>query len=907
MGLGHVNDRFEHQVPPVVRPPGGTEFAVPAVRFSAIERPRLIERVLPPLLLVSAPAGYGKTTSVVHWVTELAVSVRWVVPAREQTGPEDFWRLLAGALGCTEGVQDGRSWRSLLEQAAASLTKETVLVIDDFHRVTGAETDVELADLLDLSPLLHLVVIGRRFQSIDGPLVTSRFDTGYLTMRELAFTWEETLELALVLGKEGRSDLPELFAASEGWPLPIHIVLSQGASISADAGDEGFEAKLVTIVDDLLRRVSRPADRRLLFASAVCPSVEATAMVRAIEEGDAHRDSDGGPAIRGPEPHSGVSRDHGSLENLFDLGLLVRVPPNDRFRIECHPGLAAELLRRAPSELGEEELLRLRRVCALDLEDTDPVSALALHCELGDYESADRVAERQFHVLISQACRVREILLGIPADASSGSMALGGLGMLLGVGDTAINSESFRGLTRRFRDAALRRVQHVSDLRPDAVCALIGAETQLGNAQSAFRLALDLERRLDDRATLEWVGDTDQMTLIHVTLAFAGLVSEEWAFADRHSRRAIQAAERSGNKIDEVRAIRNSVLGSFAFGRIVAAKKMLSDVRRLEAEWAKESGCAGSVVFDGFVTDALALAVQGDREGLERLLHEGASLRPRLVAGPFVLIAEVELVRLGRGAYQAVLELRRRLDQDSWHDTDDCFFTRQLRIYEVELLTVLGDLGLADHLLREAPADRPATIIAAARLNLFRGDPTAALHTIESLSPVSLTARERAHADLITAIGSWQLGMHDEALLAIRDATRQMESVTGYDALSWVPFQSLLKLSIEAEAYGMPELRAKVEELPATLRCEQFERLSGAEFRVLTALTKGLPLDQTADDLYISMNTLKFHLRSIYRKLHVAGKDDAVRRAVRIGLIERPRRGVETRAGKARSSAVRRA
>lgn len=158
-------------------------------------------------------------------------------------------------------------------------------------------------------------------------------------------------------------------------------------------------------------------------------------------------------------------------------------------------------------------------------------------------------------------------------------------------------------------------------------------------------------------------------------------------------------------------------------------------------------------------------------------------------------------------------------------------------------------------------------------MKLFRGDPAGALREVEDLSATALTPGEKVAVDLITAVAAWQAGMQDEALASARDVIGRMREACGFGALAWVPFEPLHELATAAEAHGITGLLAEVESLPETLRCEQFEQLSAAEMRVLAVLREGHPLEQTADELFISLNTLKFHLRGIYRKLRSAGRD----------------------------------
>lgn len=77
-----------------------------------------------------------------------------------------------------------------------------------------------------------------------------------------------------------------------------------------------------------------------------------------------------------------------------------------------------------------------------------------------------------------------------------------------------------------------------------------------------------------------------------------------------------------------------------------------------------------------------------------------------------------------------------------------------------------------------------------------------------------------------------------------------------------------------------------MEALPKWLRPERFESLSQSEHRILQELSTGASRDAIAKKLFVSTNTVKFHLRGIYRKLGAANRWDALRKAGEPELID---------------------
>lgn len=104
--------------------------------------------------------------------------------------------------------------------------------------------------------------------------------------------------------------------------------------------------------------------------------------------------------------------------------------------------------------------------------------------------------------------------------------------------------------------------------------------------------------------------------------------------------------------------------------------------------------------------------------------------------------------------------------------------------------------------------------------------------------------------------------------------------------LRLVPYRSLLELIPTAQAAEVNDFRELVDTLPTNLRFAHFASLTPAELNTLQALHLGKSIPETASLLFISQNTMKFHLRSIYQKLQVSSRAEAVLQATRMGLFD---------------------
>jgi len=219
-----------------------TKFHVPRRGRGLVPRPRLIEgltrRAESALTLVSAPAGFGKTTLLTEWLAEWLAdapaggrSVAWLSLDPRDNDPALFWRYLVAALdAAAPGVGSNalgllQSSRPATETVLATLLNElntvpndVVLVLDDFHVIEAREVQDGMAFLLEhLPPRIRLVIAGRADPALPlgrlrgrGELVELRAADLRFTPDEAALYLNEVMGLALtaadVAALEGRTE-----------------------------------------------------------------------------------------------------------------------------------------------------------------------------------------------------------------------------------------------------------------------------------------------------------------------------------------------------------------------------------------------------------------------------------------------------------------------------------------------------------------------------------------------------------------------------------------------------------------------------------------------------------------------------------------------------------------------------
>ncbi len=215
-----------------------TKFRVPRPRADLLSRPRLLTRLDSTadrdLTLVSAPAGFGKTSLLIEWARGTHRRVGWVALDEDDNDPKRFWHYLVAAADLLRPGLD-EALRSPLAEAnqmtpeaivtrvvnalVASAT-EFVLVLDDYHLIESAAVHQGVSLFLEHMPEgVHLVIAGR----IDPPLSMARMrargQIAEVRANDLRFTIDEASTLARDVWNLSLPDatIAALATRTEGW------------------------------------------------------------------------------------------------------------------------------------------------------------------------------------------------------------------------------------------------------------------------------------------------------------------------------------------------------------------------------------------------------------------------------------------------------------------------------------------------------------------------------------------------------------------------------------------------------------------------------------------------------------------------------------------------------------------
>lgn len=344
-----------------------TRRVTPPTDAEALLRPRLLTRLAEALqrrlTVVSAPAGFGKTTLLGQWATALAGSpqgprVAWLTLGPESGDPTLLARALeaallrAGALthGPTELPAGATDLELVLARVAGgAIAEETVLILDGAEQLS-ADTEWLLACIVeDAPPQLHVVIATRREPAL--PLPRLRLRRALLELRGDDLRWEDAEAAALLNGslrlELGPSEIAALTRATGGWVTGLCLAAISLRAHGRDSSEfSGADRFVVDYIASELLDGQPPEVQEFLLRSSALPELsagECEALLRA------------GPRPASPDAPAGAQAmlEHLERHNLFLTPLDAR-----RTRYRYQP-IFAEALRalralRLPAEIVED-------------------------------------------------------------------------------------------------------------------------------------------------------------------------------------------------------------------------------------------------------------------------------------------------------------------------------------------------------------------------------------------------------------------------------------------------------------------------------------------------------------------------------------------------------------------------
>ncbi len=895
-----------------MRPLLQSKFLIPPVRTDWIRRPRLVARIDAGLregaqfTLVSAPAGFGKTTLMSAWVWQSERPVAWL---SLDESDNDLVRFLSYFIAALQRLDDriGADVQSALDASAAphletmltmlvndiNASEESfTLALDDYHLITSECVHDALEFLVEnLPPPMHLAVVGR----VDPPLSLPHLRVGgrmtEIRSEDLRFTPEEAgafLNDCMGLGLSPEH-VRALTRRTEGWIASLHLAAlslkdrkGRDAFISDFSGSHHYVMDY--LVDEVLSRLSEETRNFLCQTSILqrlcAPLCDAT--------------------LR-------ISNSRQVLERIEGANLFL-IPLDDERRWFRYHHLFADFLRQCLRDDQPGAVPELHRRAARWYEE-NAFTPEAIHHALQaeDFDHAIRMVEQVgfAHLTRSEFARVsawieaipREIVRRRPWLCIFEAWMLRRAGRLDAVERLVRRAERALELPSGAPDPDDRRLiqAHLSSLR--AYLALSAGRA--GRAIEFAHLAIadfppdDLIRPVTDSVlglAYRQRGDLDaaiqafdrcqrlslangNVFLSHIaawhkgyTQTLGGRLSASLATYQEASQRALHQnhgrALFTGQPhvyIGDILRERNDL--DAAIRHLEEGVRLCEPTRLLDA------------LTDGNVALARTRLAQGD---LDAALGSFAKARQLLQVPNPEPLNVIHVQDLQIRIWQAEKNspaLARWVGSCGLHEEDDLDFTRELE--HINLARALVTLGRADH--SEERLARALSLLRRLRILAEEARWNGKLLDILALQAIALH----------------EMGEHSEAIEALQAALALAEP-EGYARVfldEGQPMAALLRRTLQdrpRHKYArilLPLFEMELGRGSCAYAPPLVEALSERELEVLGMLATELSGPEIAHQMMIALSTVRYHTQNIYAKLAVHNRRAAIRRAQELELI----------------------
>jgi LuxR family transcriptional regulator, maltose regulon positive regulatory protein len=905
-----------------------TKLFVPLLEADIVERSRLLEALAATrsasLVLVSAPAGSGKTTLVASFVRQAGRAIGWLSLDAADDHPGIFLSYLIEAFDRLQpGV--GERARAMLQASPppepdlvaraliadlATAGADGILVIDDYHAVA----DPSIHELLSLlvqwaPPSVTLVVITRS----DPPLPLSRLRVRrrLIEIREVDLRFEAEEAGEFLARYSGRAVRPESVAAlasrTEGWAAGLQLA---GLALRSSEDPEQFLAEFQgthAYIADYL-------------ADEVLATIPAELQSFAIRSSLLDRLS--GPLC---DAALEVTNSQHLLEELLRTNLFLTRLDAERRWFRYHQ-LFSDLLRQRASGIDERERLAvLSRAAAWCEHNEAPDDAIRYAVRAGEIErAADLVARHGVEALAAGAAfRALRWIQLLPADIVGASP------------DHAVIAAWAHTLTEDYSSAsavssrALELLAHGARPYPHVDDALLHARLiRAGSDALESRSPADV---MDELVEIRETAPSENLPLCASANLMIGnlcLLLGRYEQGLAANERALEAAGQMGSDLIHLAAVTGMAGITLAHGyprraieiaeREIASRRSMHQI--LGVQLANIHAITAFAYLELGGQDEAAAALVRSQAALGHPGKLGSAWPPAERLGRTrhsAFHSSAPVVYLGLAAFLGVM-LRRgersALDacisslEDAVALTPGYAADIIVDSFRIRLLFAAGDRVRMQRWPRPADAEgvRPFTFwsdilrLTCARLALGAGDATSARSEIEALVS-EIGSRDPtlclAEAHVLHALACAELRLSDEAARSVERALAltQPEGRMGPWLDAGAAAVPLLE-RIVARAQGSAVMITHAVALLAALRRgeQTLARadeglLSEREIAVLRLLAAGHTNQQIGKALFLAVGTVKKHTHNIFAKLDVSNRTQAVQTAQLRGLItERP-------------------
>jgi len=922
-----------------------TKLYIPKWRHGLVSRPRLIERmhqgIERKLTLVSAPAGFGKTTLLAEWLAATPASpaqsrlrrdAGWVSLDQSDNDPAFFWAYFITALRKVRSGA-GESALSLLhspqpppiESVLTTLINEInaipsagsghrfVLILDDYHVIDAQSVHSAIAFLLDhLPPQMHLIIASRSDPPLPLARLRGRGESTELRAADLRFTSDEAAAfLNEVMGLDlSATDVAALETRTEGWITGLQL-----AALSMQARDDvagfitAFTGNDRYIVDYLVEEVLQRQPER----------VRSFLLQTSILD-----------RISGPLCDAVTGREDGKrvLEAL-ERGNLFVVPLDDKRQWYRYHHLFADVLRAHAMEEQPDQVPTLHRRAAAWLEERGMAAeAIEQARAAGDHETVARLLAANFEEFerLGRYASISRWSASLPEEMVRKRPRLALIHASVALASDN-NNQAARRLTS-WAEEAINTIEDGGGFDPsdDVDGTVVGPEGL--EALKGEVLALKLftsGRNLPPEEIAAIAGQARKLLqpskhrlrgMLHMVDAGMQMVRSDLRSALPNMEKSVDEARRAQNPplLVDMLTLRGQVY--VAMGRLEDGRRSFEEAllagQNLSAE-------ANWELCSPHTSLAEVLLERGDLVGATNHITTALEFASKSPTRSPVLYARATAAQvfLAAGDTKAAIEQLEQAQAFVRGSSDSRYFSF-LSSVKLKIYCRTGDLEAAADVVRdrnlspEVAIDRnnEEEMTAYARYLVARGNGGDAEQILSRVLPIVQSigrVQHEIHVLVLKALANELLGDRALALESLGRATFLGEpgrfnrtftseglAVAGLvealaDAVQSRP--SRPGGTVEAGSpsyltYLLREMRVRPETVsPHVVTAKLVEPLTAREVEILRLIVAGMRNQEIADHLFISLHTVKRHIANAYGKLGVTHRTEAVARANELKLL----------------------
>lgn len=885
-----------------------TKLYVPPPRSGIVPRLRLIERLDDGLAkgrrltLISASAGFGKTTLVSEWITGCGRSVAWLSLDEGDHDPARFITYLITALQIIKaGI--GESLLATL-QSPQPLQIETILttllneistiqepfllVLDDYHSVDSQQVDQALAFLIEHQPpQMHLVIATRDDPSLPLARLRARSQCTELRVADLRFTPAEAAEfLNRAMGLNLSEDnVASLETRTEGWiaGLQLAAISMQG---QPDPGSfiHSFTGSHRFVMDYLLEEVlqQQPENvRSFLLRTSVLDRMCGSLCDAGFPDSSAPGQS--------------------TLEYLEHANLFIIPLDNERRWYRYHHLFADLLRKRVGQNLGPEEIAELHIHASQWYENNDLMLDAFHHAAAAnDIERAIRLMEHRKMPLHRRgtATAILDWLESLSDAVRNARPVLWWMQatLMLTIGQTIGVEEKLQAAENSLG------VQTVPDAELDLTTrdligkiAVIRANLAQADAQTDTIL-------VQARRALEYLHPNNlpyRSSAIR-TLGFAHYWQDDWDQARQAYAEALSLAQTAGD-------IPSTMLALVRLGQLQEDQNQLNlavesyqQALNLIGEYSNPNT---TIAYLGLAEifyqwNNLDTAEQYAKQGL-KLAQQYDQITDRIIMSELHLA----LIKLAQGDVSGAAQMVSQAEQTSRQK----YFTLRLpniAFFQAWIHLHQGNLDAAAQLTRQSEIP-----LMRARVLIRQNESAAALEVLETLrqhAEAKGLARRLLDVMAVQSVALYAQGEKEKAIALLGEALTQAEPA-GFIRLFVDEGEAMRLLMLDVRSVienqqhsGVHPLLGYVDRIlvafPESMKTisqskminpkpEIANPLSERELEVLRLLRSELSGPEIAERLIVSLNTLRTHTKNIFNKLGVNSRRAAIHRAEELDLF----------------------